>query len=301
VPRRSPLLVALALVAAALAGCSTGSSTSTADGRLAVVAAESFWGSLARQLGGDRVTVTSLISSPDIDPHDYEPTPADARAIASAGYVVANGIGYDAWVDKLASANAAKGRGVLRVGDLVGAHDGDNPHQWYSPGVVDRVVTQITADYKRLRPADAPYFDEQGSSLRTEGLAEYHRLIADIRSRYAGQPVGASESIVVPLAEALGLRLVTPGTFLDAISEGNEPTAADKATVDAQIEMQAMRVFVFNSQNSTPDVQRLVDAATARGIPVATLTETLTPPDATFQAWQTAQLHRLELALAAGK
>jgi zinc/manganese transport system substrate-binding protein len=291
----------LLVLVAALAGCAQATPASSEAGRLRVVAAESFWGSLAAQLGGDRVGVTSLIDSPDTDPHEYEATPADARAVARAGYVVVNGIGYDPWVDKLLSVDAGHERGVLRVGDLVGARSGDNPHQWYSPPVVERVVQQITADYKRLRPADAAYFDAQQAALEAGGFASYRRAVAVIRSGYSGTPVGASESIFVPLAEALGLRLVTPPSFLDAISEGADPTAADKSTVDRQIASGGIAVFVFNSQSSTPDVQRLVDAAKARGIGIATITETLTPRGATFQDWQTAQLVQLERALASGR
>ena len=110
--------------------------------------------------------------------------------------------------------------------------------------------------------------------------------------------IPAGQSIFTPLAGPLGLRLVSPESFLDAISEGNDPTAADKATVDQQIASKAIKVFVFNSQNSTPDVQRLVDAAKVNGIGVTTVTETLTPKGATFQARQTAQLRALESALA---
>ena len=87
-------------------------------------------------------------------------------------------------------------------------------------------------------------------------------------------------------------------SFLDAIAEGNDPTAADKTTVDEQVSDRAIRVFVYNSQNSTPDVQRVLDAARKEGIPVTKVTETLTPAGATFQAWQVRQLGQLRAALA---
>jgi zinc/manganese transport system substrate-binding protein len=289
----------LVVVATALPACSTGSSaTNSSATKLAVVAAEDFWGSIAGQLGGNRVSVTSLITNPDADPHSYEPTPGNGRDIASARYVVVNGIGYDPWTDKLLSANPAAGRTVLKVGDLVGLKAGDNPHQWYSPDAVERVINRITSDYRKLRPSDAAYFGQQQSRFENSGLAGYKSVISDIRAKYSGTPVGASESIFSPMAGPLGLQLLTPGSFLTAISEGNDPTAADKTTVDRQIASKAIKVLVFNSQNSTPDVQRLVDAARAKGIALTTVTETLIPKGATFQAWQTAQLQALEAALA---
>jgi zinc/manganese transport system substrate-binding protein len=297
-----PVVTAAALVvAAALAGCGTGSPNraTPAGGKVVVVAAEDVWGSIARQLGGSRAQVQSLVANPATDPHDYEPTPGDGRAIASARLVITNGIGYDPWADRLLAANPAAGRSVLKVGDLIGMKPGDNPHQWYSPPVVEKVVAAIAARYQRLDPGHAAYFRQQRATFESRGLASYRAAIAAIRARYAGTPVGASESIFAPMAEALGLRLLTPEPFLDAIAEGNDPSAADKATVDRQIAGRAIEVLVFNSQNATPDVQRLVDAARANGIQVATVTETLTPRGATFQDWQTGQLRALAAALRA--
>ena len=100
------------------------------------------------------------------------------------------------------------------------------------------------------------------------------------------------------LAPALGLDLITPPSFLEAISEGTDPTAADKATIDQQITTTQIKVYVYNSQNATPDVQAQIDEARAAGIPVTTITETMTPPTATWQQWQTAQLGALRAALA---
>jgi len=291
--RKILVLVVLGLTALAGAGCAT-----AAGGVLQVVAAENFWGSIAVQLGGDRVHVTSVIANPATDPHDYEPTAVDARAFATAQLAIVNGVGYDAWAPKLLAADPAGGRLTLTVGDAVGIEAGGNPHRWYSPPDVQRVIAAIVADYKRLDPKDAAYFDRQRKSFETNGLAAYRAEIATIRKRYAGTPVGASESIFAPLAQALGLRLVTPASFLKAISEGTEPTAKDVSTIDRQIGRRELRVWVFNSQNSTPDVRRLTDAARSRGIPVTAITETLTPATATFQAWQAAQLRDLRAALA---
>ena len=287
------LLVPLAFLAS---GC--GTRAATASGGLQVVAAENVWGSLASQLGGSRVHVTSLITNPATDPHSYEPTAADARTMAGARLAIVNGIGYDAWADKLIAANPVHGRIVLNVGDLVGIKPGGNPHRWYSPDDVQQVIGAIARDYTRLDPKGAAYYAQQKTKLRTQGLAQYRGLIATIKRRYHGVRVGASESIFAPLADALGLNLVTPPSFLKAISEGTEPTASDKTTIDGQIARRQIRVWVFNSQNSTPDVARITDAARRRGIQITTITETLTPASATFEAWQSRELTSLAAALA---
>ena len=274
-------------------GAAAGAST-----QLQVVAAENFWGSIARQLAGNRASVTSVITNPDTDPHDYEPKPSDARTVASARYVIENGIGYDPWVQKLVDANPDSGRKVLNVGKLVGIEAGGNPHQWYSPATVQHVIDRITADLASLDPRNAGYYRAQKAKFEATGLQHYQGLIAEIKQKYAGTPVGATESIFAPLAEALGLDLVTPEPFLDAIAEGTDPTAQDKATVDDQITNHKIKVLVFNSQNATPDVNALVKAAKAEKIPVTTVTETLSPAGLTFQAWQVKQLQALKAALA---
>ncbi len=267
--------------------------------RLQVVAAENFWGSIATQLAGTRAQVTSIITNPDTDPHDYEAKPTDARVIAGADYVIVNGIGYDAWAQKVIDATPSRGRKELDVGKLVGIDEGGNPHQWYSPSTVAAVSDRIATDLERLDPRNAGYYEGQKSMFVSRGLQRYHDLIAVIKQRYAGTVVGATESIFAPLASALGLDLVTPTSFLNAVAEGTDPSGHDKAVVDNQIATKAIRVLVYNSQNATPDVRELVRAARAKKIPVTTVTETLTPAGASFQAWQVRQLTALQKALAA--
>jgi zinc/manganese transport system substrate-binding protein len=300
---RSPLLLAATVALAGtaiLAGCGgSGSSPSeSSSGKLRVAAAENFWGSIAAQLGGERVAVSSIIVNPNTDPHSYEPTASDGVTFATSQMAIVNGIGYDGWASKLLAANPSSGRVTLDVGDLLGLKDGDNAHQWYSPASVRRVIDQIVADYKRLDPKDSAYFNRRRTTFLTSALAGYDRLRNEIRTRYAGVPVGYSESIFQPLGEDLGLRLLTPYSFAKAIAEGTDVSAADKQTVDRQAEDGAIRVWVYNSQNATPDVQRVNQLARAAQIPIATITETLSPASATFEQWQDAELTRLRAALA---
>jgi zinc/manganese transport system substrate-binding protein len=296
VRRVSVVVCTLALGALPLAGCGSGSGAVT-QGGLRVVAAENFWGSIAAQLAGSKATVTSIIVNPNTDPHSYDPTPANARTLAGAKLAIVNGIGYDDWAPKLLAASPLAGRITLDVGGLLGLHDGDNPHQWYSPTNVNRVVGAIVADLTRLEPRDGSYFRARERSFETTGLARYHALINEIRARYRGVAVGYSESIFQPLGEALGLRLLTPYSFTKAIAEGTDVTAADKETVDRQAQEHLIKVWVFNSQNVTPDVQRVNQLARAAGIPIATVTETLSPASDSFQQWQVSELERLITAL----
>ncbi len=292
-------LTGCATTAPSSAGAAAAPTSASGGGKVVAVGASiNAWGSILSQLGGTHVQESSIITNPDTDPHDYEPTPADGRTIASSSLFVENGIGYDPWAQKSLDASPDPDRVVLNVGDLVGVAEGGNPHRWYSPTDVEHVADTITADLKKLDPDDSAYFDTQRQTFENTGLATYHQLITDIKAKYAGTPVGASESIFAPLSEALGLDLVTPPSFLQAISEGTDPSAADKATIDAQISGKQIKVYVFNSQNSTPDVSAQVDAAKKAGIPVSEVTETLSPAAASFQDWQSAQLTTLQTALA---
>ena len=262
-----------------------------------MVAAENVWGSIAQQLGGSQVDVTSIISDPNADPHDYEPTADDAKLFAAARVVIVNGIGYDPWAQKLLDANPVSGRVVVNVGDVVGEPVGGNPHQWYNPASVRSMIDAIAGAYERVDPSSRASFQAGKHRFVSRGLKAYVDAISTIKSTYAGTKVGASESIFAELAPALGLELVTPSSFLKAISEGTDPSAADKSTIDRQIQARDIAIYVYNSQNATPDVQRQVAACRAAGIPVAAITETLVPAGASFEQWQVRELQGIRSAL----
>ena len=244
------------------------------------------------------MAVTNIITNPSTDPHDYEPSPDDARTVADARYVLVNGAGYDPWLSHLLDANPVKGRIVLDVGDLVGKKEGDNPHLWYNPNFVNSVIEQITKDYVTLAPSNQAPFTQQKSEFTSTTLKPYHDTIAAIKQAYSGTKIGSTESIFIYMATALGLDLISPPGFMQAISEGNDVTAADKATFDQQITQKQIAVLVYNSQNETPDTQAVKKKATDAGIPIVAVTETLAPASSTFEAWQTNQLQQLQQALA---
>jgi zinc/manganese transport system substrate-binding protein len=300
-PARTIVLCAAAVLACVLAGCgrsgSPGASAGAGSGRLEVVAAESFWGSVAAQLAGGKAAVQSIIVNPSADPHSYEPSAGDARMIAVASMVIVNGIGYDNWASQLLQASQDGGPVVLDVGRLLRLGGGANPHRWYFPADVHAVVKQIVADYDRLDPKDGAYFAAQQRRFEVGDLARYDQLRQEIRSRYSGVPVGYSESVFQGLGVDLGLRLLTPYGFAKAIAEGTDVTAQDKATVDAQARDRQIKVWVLNSQNVTPDVQRVSQIAREQRIPIVTVTETLSPASDSFQQWQVGELEGLLRAL----
>jgi zinc/manganese transport system substrate-binding protein len=294
--RRVTAAAAAALVIGVLlAGCGGISAASTTGIR--VVAAENFWGSIAKQIAGNEASVQSIIVDPAQDPHSYEPTANDARTLATAQLAIVNGVGYDPWAPKLLAANPDPHRIVLNVGDLYGLKEGDNPHRWYDPADVETVAKTVAADLSKLDPKHASDYASQLTAFETTDLKSYHDLIAQTKEHYLGVPVGASESIFALQAPALGLDLITPASFMKAISEGTEVSAQDTITTEQQITHHQIKVWIYNSQNATPQIQRLNALARANHIPIATVTETLSPRDATFEQWQVAQLQGIEQAL----
>jgi zinc/manganese transport system substrate-binding protein len=290
------VLLAAAAGALVAAGCGTPGSTANSTHTLQVVAGQNFWGSIAAQLGGTHVSVTSIVTNPNADPHDYESSTKDARAFATADYVILNGAGYDEWASKLLSANPNPSRKVFTVADLLKKRVGDNPHFWYNPDWVEQVADKITADYQAIYAADASYFSQQRAAFRT-ALQPYHDRIAKIRSAFSGVPVGATESIFEYLATALGLNLISPPEFMKAVAEGSDPPAQTVAEFHNLVAGKKIKVLVYNVQTSTNITEDLKRQATNNGIPVVGVSETLQPVDATFQEWQDAQLLTLQNAL----
>jgi zinc/manganese transport system substrate-binding protein len=290
--------LAAAAVVVALAGTACGSGgVGATPGVLNVVAGENFWGSIAVQLGGSKVSVQSVVTDPNADPHEYESSTADARAFAEADLVILNGAGYDDWGQKLLDANSSSHRSVLNIAQLLGRKPGDNPHFWYNPGYVLTVADKITAEYKAIDSADSSYFDQQRSAF-TAALKPYADRIAEIKSKYAGTPIGSTESIFVYMAGALGLNLISPPDFMNAVAEGTDPPASAVATFHDQVAGKMIKVLVYNIQASSALTTNLKQLAQQQHIPSVGVTETLQPVGATFQAWQTAQLTTLEAALA---
>ena len=277
-----------------------GGPSSSQSGTVKVVAGENFWASIASQLGGSKVSVHSVVSDPNADPHEYEATTADARVFAEADLVILNGAGYDGWGAKLLAASPSQHRQVIDVAQLLGKKAGDNPHFWYDPAAVVKVADSITAGYESIDPASSSvgFLDQQRDEF-SKALALYANEIATIRQKYAGAAIGATESIFVYMAAALSLKLTTPPAFMDAIAEGNDPPAGAVAQFHDQIAGNQIKVLIYNVQTATGVTTNLKALAGARHIPAVGVSETLQPQDAKFQDWQLAQLKSLESALAA--
>lgn len=297
--RKESLLLASLLffligLLSACAGIATGDASGS-PGIINVVAAENFYGNIVQQLGGDHVTVTSILSNPNVDPHEYESNVQTEITVSKAALVIENGGGYDDWMDKLLSAAPNSNRLLIKGFDVATTHLPENEHVWYSFGNVAVIAQAITNDLKRLDPGDAASFESNLQKFK-QSLQPLQQKITDIKAKYAGTPVGLTETIYLYQAVPEGLNVLTPFAFEKAIAEGNDPPAGALVTATDQINNRQIKILIYNEQTITPVTTNLENLARSQGIPIVPVTETM-PPGQTYQSWMMAQLNALEAAL----
>jgi zinc/manganese transport system substrate-binding protein len=286
--RQLSLLVAVALASCLAAG-------SAAADPVKVVAGENFYGDLAQQIGGANVEVTSILTNPDQDPHLFEASASTARNLASAKVVIVNGADYDPWMEKLLSANKAPGRKEIVVAKLVHKKSGDNPHLWYDPATIQAFAKVFAAELSSVDPAHKAAY-AHGAGRLAESLKPLEAKLAEMKEKYAGQPVTASEPVFGYMAQAIGLKMRNE-RFQLAVMNDTEPSASDIAAFENDLKNHKVKVMLYNSQASDPAVQRLVGIARQYNVPVVGVTETK-PARENYQEWILDQLNVLDRALA---
>lgn len=266
------------------------------SGQIQVVAAENFWGSLLGQLCGAHCNVASIVTDPNADPHTYEASAANARLIANAKLVVVNGVGYDNWALRLLAANSNPNRVVLNAQQVTGAPNGTNPHLWYNPTYVNQTVRQMYLDLVEIDPSNESYYTQQYATMNAS-LKQVDTRIAVIKNQFAGTRVAATEDIFVYLANATKLNLISPLSFMQAVAEGNDPPVQSVSQFQNQLSSGNVSVLVYNQQTVTPLTQQMKQIAIAHNVTVVGVTETIQPPDVSYQVWMTSELIGLQNAL----
>jgi zinc/manganese transport system substrate-binding protein len=286
---------AVALVLGLLAAIGRLTNACAVDAEIAVVAAENFYGDIAKQIGGEAVAVVSIINTPDQDPHLFETSPSVARQIATSRIVIYNGLGYDAWMEKLLKVVPQTKLRVITVGSLMRKKSGDNPHLWYDPDTMPAVAQALADALTAIDPSHKANYMERLKTFRAS-LQVLTDKIAAMRSKYGGVSVTASEPVFGYMAEALHLTMLNQ-RFQLAIMNDTEPSARDVAAFQRDLQTRKARVFFYNKQASSNVVQHLVELARASGVPIVGVTETA-PSGMSYQDWMLMQLDETEKALA---
>jgi zinc/manganese transport system substrate-binding protein len=291
-PFRRAAVAALAVLT--VAGCGSGTDAPAGappaeDAALPVVASTNVYGSIVEAVGGDHVSVDSLIDDPAADPHSYESTPADAAAVARARLVVVNGGGYDDFLTRLVESSGA-GPTVVDVAAISGLvpaeeqhaegepegeehgheHGEFNEHFWYSLPTVQKVATQIAADLGAADPADAAEYTANAEAFNAR-VAELITRAEAIGNAQPGARVAVTEPVPGHLVETAGLTDVTPHEFTEAIEEDTDPPAAVLQETLALFSGDPVRALIVNAQTETPSTDQVRTAAQTAGVPVVDL------------------------------
>lgn len=301
---------ACAAVAVLLAACSAPAATapSSSSGVIDVVASTSVYGDIAKSVGGDKVSVTSIISKTSQDPHSYEASTQDKLAVSKAQLVIDNGAGYDDFFSKLADDSkvaADKTITAVNVSGLLPAAtsstsasavpEGFNEHVWYNFDAMAKVADAVAAKLGSLNPADAKTFTANADKFKSS-LTGLSAKVAEIKSSKGSAPVAITEPVPGYLLEAAGLENKTPEEFSHAIEVGSDvPPAAVKETSDL-ISSKSVRFVAYNEQTASAETEKLKAAATAAGVPVIGFTETL-PEGKDYVAWMTDNVGNVAAAL----
>lgn len=273
-------MFSIATLALGVTACAGGSEDPAADGdKIKLVASTSIWGSIAEDIteGNDDVEVTTILSSKDDDPHEYEATARDIAAVKDADIVVANGAGYDNWLTD----NVEEGTPLVTAQPLAEAHHhgdeghehgaeghdhgGANPHVWFDLDVVSEFEQKLSAELHKLN-SDIPESNEDVNKKTDELKQRIEKL--------SGKNVILTESVAAELVEDSELKDATPEGFAHSVNNESEPSAADLAATRQLITDKKADILITNEQSETPAAEQLTNAAKEAGIKVVNVNET---------------------------
>ncbi|AOJ69800.1 MULTISPECIES: metal ABC transporter solute-binding protein, Zn/Mn family [Burkholderia] len=292
--RSSPLLRAARALAAGAAALAFAGAAFAQNAAVKIVAAENFYGDVAKQIGGAHVAVSSVLSNPDQDPHLFEASPKVARELQRADLVIYNGADYDPWMAKLLAASKNAKRTIVVVAELVGRKAGDNPHLWYDPATMPAAARALAAALGSADPAHKAEYDANLARF-VASMKPVDAKVAELRARYKGAPVTATEPVFGYMADAIGLDMRNQ-RFQLATMNNTEASPADVAAFENDLKKRQVRVLIYNSQAVEPMTKRMLKLAQDARVPSVSVTETQ-PAGKTFQQWMLAQLDALAAAL----
>jgi zinc/manganese transport system substrate-binding protein len=298
-------ITAVALTGLALAACTGGSDgdAAVATGNpdacpgdvVDVVVSVGQWGDIARRVGGDCATVTTIVASGSVDPHDFEPGTSDLAAFSNAGLVLLNGAGYDTWAaDAVATVDPEPV--VVSAAEIAGATAGQDPHLWYDPETVHAMAGVLADELAAVSPDAAGYFEERAATWQQD-LRRYTDAVVALSSLAAGHTYAATEPVFDRMAAAIGLADVTPEGYRRASSNDSDPAPGDLTAFEDALANGSVDVLIYNTQTSGSVPEQVRAAAEKAGVPVVEVSESPRDANGSFVAWQVAQLTELSDAL----
>jgi zinc/manganese transport system substrate-binding protein len=290
---RLMLEVAMKTLLLCIAGFTLACATARAD-KIKIVAAENFYGGVAAQIAGPYADVTSILSNPNQDPHEFTTNASTAKEVADADIVIYSGAGYDSWMEKLLSTTGKPGRTVICVANLIGAKDGDNPHIWYDPRTMPALADKLVPELTPHMPQKRDFFQRTATGFKMS-MKRLQNEIDLIRKKHLGTTVTATEPVFGYMAHALGFKMLNYDFQVNVMND-TEPSAAQTATFEKSLKIRSVRVLFYNSQVADPTTDRIKKIAGQYHVPIVGVTETQ-PEQKSYVEWMLGQLNDVEKAL----
>ncbi len=291
----APVLVALCAV---LVGCGTSSGGVTKPGVINAVGAENEYADVLAQIGGAYVHVSSILNDPNTDPHTFEASPSVAEKVSQAEVIVQNGVGYDAFMNKIESASPNSRRKVIVAQRVLGLPDSTpNPHLWYSPQTMPAVAKAMASELSALEPNHAAYFSARLRSFDAS-LQPWIRAIAAFKTAYPGTTVATTEPVADYLLQAMGMTNLTPFVFQADVMNGVDPAPEDITLENGLLTKRRVHVFCYNQQVVDSLTTSIRQNAQAAGVPVVGVYETMPSPGYDYQTWMLAEVAAIRAAVA---
>ncbi len=286
------IIIALSAIVVIVIGVALfrGNSSSSSNQKITIVASTDFYAEIAKTVVGEHGTATAIIKDANVSPEDYEPTTTVAKKVSGADIVLANGLGYDAWLNKLAK--TSKNTKLIRVGeDVLNKKTGVNPHLWNDPETMSKTANYLATELGKKDPKNRDYYKKNAKKY-VASLKPVNDLITKISKKADGQTVAQTEPVFEYMLDALRYKIMDTD-FSEAIEEGNDPSPATLAALKSAITNHKIAFFVNNTQTSSSTVSNLIDLAKKNDIPVVNVTETI-PNGENYVSWKLKELKAIE-------
>lgn len=286
------IIIALSAIVIIVIGVALfkGNSSSSSNQKITIVASTDFYAEIAKTVVGEHGTATAIIKDANVSPEDYEPTTTVAKKVSTADIAIANGLGYDAWLNKLAK--TSKNTKLIRVGeDVLNKKAGVNPHLWNDPETMSKTANYLATELGKKDPKNRDYYKKNAKKY-IASLKPVNDLITKISKKAEGQTVAQTEPVFEYMLDTLGYKIMDTD-FSEAIEEGNDPSPATLAALKSAITNHKIAFFVNNTQTSSSTVSNLIDLAKKNDVPVVNVTETI-PNGENYVSWKLKELKEIE-------
>ena len=288
--KRFGSLVLVSMLIWLMVGCTK---PQTKSEQIQVVSSLDFYGEAAQAVLGQHGHVTSIINSPSLDPHSYEPTTKDAKAVAQADVVIENGLGYDQWLAKVVAGSNAKTQKVIKINQLMARSNGANEHLWYDLKTMPKLTRQLIKQFSQIDPTHKKTYQKNGQAYLAK-LAQLQTQLEGLKAQAKGQKVAVSEPVFNYALTAMGYQ-VANNHFAKAIEDGTDPSPKDIAQMRRLIKQHEIAFLVVNKQEESPVIQQMHELAKTEKVPVVQVTETL-PAKETYLTWMQQQFKAVRKA-----